>query len=666
MSFLVAAALAVGLLFVIPALAHLLRRGQAREIPFPPALLVPAARSTARQRRRLEDRLLLALRVLTVLLLAVLGATPFVSCSRMSLARNSGASVALALVLDDSLSMRARLSSGRTRHERAIEAARQLLSSARSGDAVAIVLAGKPARLYLSTTTDLGAARKALAELEPSDRSTDLAGAVTLAQSALADQPHTDKRVVVLSDLAGDPLPESEPAAWVPLPELGEGVHDCAVTSAERRGRSASITVACTTPEAATGRSLHAVPLADSGLEPSAKPRESSKPSTKKSLASAPLAPRAGLQVLSLDLDPKHEAALVLSGDDAIEEDDSSPLAQESSGLSVAVNADPTRASARTGGATLLEQALRALGAEINIKPISVVPEDPGELAQYALLLLDDPPGLTPEARASLVGWLEQGGTAVAFVGPNVESVQLGTTLQPFVFGAARWQTNEAPAGADPQSLGWLGAEARSLDQLRPKGRTRLDLGELDDKQTELGRWQDGKPFLVERRVGRGVVYTLALPTSVELSDFSLRPGFLALLDYFVEQAARRAGPRRSTPGTEWMLGGANASVLGPAGALTLKELPSGEKSVAPALRGVYRVSYDKTEQLRVVAVDPGEVLAAPRPAPSQSAQGGSAGQARVDASSDVALVLVALLALELLARMWRLRGARRAATGPL
>ncbi len=665
MSFLVGAALAVGLLFVIPALAHLLRRGQAKEIAFPPARLVPAARSTARQRRRLEDRLLLALRVLTVLLLAVLGATPLVRCSRVSLARNAGASVALALVIDDSLSMRAKLSSGKTRHQRAIDAARELLSGARSGDAVAIVLAGRPARMLLSTTTDLGVVREALAELQPSDRSTDLPAAITLAQSALADQPHNDKRIVLFSDLAGDPLPEGEPAVWVPVPELAEGVHDCAVTSAEPRGRTASVTVACTTPEAATGRSLHAVPLASSGLEPSSKPASSGKPSTKKSLASAALAPRAGLQVLSLELDPKQAAALVLSGDDAIEQDDSAPLSQESAGLSIAVNADPTRASARTGGATLLEQALRALGDEVAIKPLSVVPEDPAGLAQHALLLLDDPPGLTPEARAALVAWLEHGGTAVAFVGPNVETVQLGTTLQPFVFGAVRWQTNEAPAGADPQSLGWLGAEAKSLEQLRAHGRARLDLGDLKDA-TETGRWQDGRPFLVERRVGRGVVYTVSLPTSVELSDLSLRPGFLALLDYFVEQAARRAGPRRSAPGTEWSLGGSNVSVLGPTGPVALEDLPSGEKSAKPALRGVYRVSFDKNEQTRVVSVEAGEVLAAPRHAPSRAGQATSGGEARVDASREVALLLVVLLALELGARMLRLRGTRRAATGPL
>ena len=77
-------------------------------------------------------------------------------------------------------------------------------------------------------------------------------------------------------------------------------------------------------------------------------------------------------------------------------------------------------------------------------------------------------------------------------------------------------------------------------------------------------------------------------------------------------------------------------------------------------------MSYDKTEQSRVVSVDPGEVLAAPRPAPSRSAAGATGGAARIDVSSEVALLLVALLALELLTRMVRLRASRRAATGPL
>jgi hypothetical protein len=665
-SFLVAAALGVGLLFVVPAVAHLLRRGRAKEVPFPPAALVPASRSTARQRRRLEDRLLLLIRVAAVLILSVLGATPLVQCSRISLSRKAGASVALALVIDDSLSMRARLGSGRTRYERSLEAAEQLLAGARSGDVVAIVLAGRPARLALATTTDLPAARRTLEQLRPSDRATDLAAAVTLARSAIADQPHADKRVVLFSDLAGEPLPEGKPEIWLPLPELAVGVHDCAVAGAERRGHSVNVSVACTTPEAASGRSLLAVPLSGSGVEPQSKSRElPAKPDTKKALGHAALLPRAGLQVVGLELEPNAEAALTLSGDDALPEDDVGALSQESGALSVAVNADPTHASAKTGGPTLLEQALGALDGEIGVHPLSVVPEDSAVLDPHALLLLDDPPGITPEARAVLVSWLERGGVAVAFIGRDAENLQLGTTLQPFVFGAIRWQSDELPKGLDPTSLGFLGAEARSLEDLRPHGRTRLDLGEIKDA-TVLGLWQDQKPWMVERRTGRGVVYSVSLPTSVEQSDLSLRPGFLALLEFWLEQASRRSGPRRSTAGAEWTLSGSNIGVSGPEGPLNLRELPSGEKLATPAVRGLYRVTYDKTVQTRVVAIEPGEVLLAPRAVPAQAVRAALASRARVDASSETAFLLVALLGLELLVRVIRSRSPRRAMTSPL
>src|SRR5829696_9575826 len=102
MSFLTAAALLVALLVAAPIAAHLLRRKQAEERPFPPARLVPATPPQARRRSALEDRMLFAVRAVAVVALALLGATPFVRCSKLSLSRQGGASVAMALVIDDS------------------------------------------------------------------------------------------------------------------------------------------------------------------------------------------------------------------------------------------------------------------------------------------------------------------------------------------------------------------------------------------------------------------------------------------------------------------------------------------------------------------------------------------------------------------------------------
>src|SRR5262249_21689555 len=174
-----------------------------------------------------------AIRASLILSLALLGATPLVRCSRLSLARPTGASVALALVIDDSHSMRSRASDGSTRWKLAIEGARQLLASARDGDAVAIVLGGRPARLALAATSDLRAAAGALSELEPSDRATDIAGAMALARSSLKQLPQVDKRVVLFSDLAGEQIPEGTPRAWAPLATLRRSAPNCAVISAD-------------------------------------------------------------------------------------------------------------------------------------------------------------------------------------------------------------------------------------------------------------------------------------------------------------------------------------------------------------------------------------------------------------------------------------------------
>ncbi len=259
MSFVVWAALAIIGLVVGPIVAHLLHRGRAREREFPAAALVPPQTTTARERSRLEDWPLLILRSALIVGLAMLGATPLVRCDRLALGRTSGASVALSLVLDDSLSMRASTPSGGTRWDLAKTGAEQLLQSARDGDAITLVLAGRPARIALAPTTDLGAAQRALDDLVPSDRATDLPSAVQLARASLRSLPQRDHRVIVLSDLASDAIADGAPAVATPLPQLARPVSDCAVTSAEHRGQKVIVAVACTSEEATRGRSVEIV-----------------------------------------------------------------------------------------------------------------------------------------------------------------------------------------------------------------------------------------------------------------------------------------------------------------------------------------------------------------------------------------------------------------------
>lgn len=648
MSFLVTLALGIAALAAAPLIAHLLRRGKAREQPFPPARLVPQARSLARESRRLEDRLLFAIRAALIVLLALLGATPLVQCSRLSVERAGGASVALAIVLDDSLSMRARLPSGDTRWERAKRGALELARSARRGDALGVVLAGRPARVLVPPTTDLDVVRRALSELGPTDRGTDLGGALRLAHSLIAELPQRDKQVALLSDFAAEPLGESGPAFLAPLPELATKVENCGVVSAERRGTRVEATVACTSATAARGRSLEALPF---------DPRSGERAGGG-ALATAPLAARGGTQVLSLTLPSDRETLGVrLTGTDALEHDDTTSVGREAAALTVGVHADPARASPSTGGRTLIEQALEALGGDVAVRPLAVFPEDPKELAAFSVLLLDDPTGLGPEARAALDGWLARGKVAAAFLGPRAERVQLGSTLEPFAHGAVRWEETRVP-GLDPESVAWLGPEAAALADIRPRGRCLLEGGDLPGAKVR-GRFQDGAPFLLAREHQRGLVLTFALPTSADESDFSLRPAFLAFLDHLLDAARERSGPARSEPGTTWRFPATSrAEVLGPGGPLPATETArsDGERLFTPELAGRYRVTTSEGTEERTVVLDPLEITTEPRPAGGARAGTDRAQSAPgVDVTPEVVLVLLALLAVESALRIARL-----------
>jgi hypothetical protein len=304
------------------------------------------------------------------------------------------------------------------------------------------------------------------------------------------------------------------------------------------------------------------------------------------------------------------------------------------------------------------------------IRPFAVLPDEPKELAPLAAIVLDDPAGITPEARLALGGWLERGGVALALLGPRADAEKLGSTLEPFVRGEAQWSPAKTESrGVDPKSATWLGEAGASLAALGAIGSVELDTNAPTGARTLL-RWDDGRAFLIEAPIGRGAVLVCALPASVDASDFALRPGFLALLDHTLAEAARRSGPPRSRAGVTWLFAsGSQVAIQGPEGPLAVEEqrapsdgAASTQKVAVPEVRGRYRVKTDTGETLRVVTVDAEELT---RRAKAADAAGAvvaeGAAESRVDASREIALLLLVLLAVELgLRAHGRLRRRRR------
>lgn len=665
MSFVTALALFVGVLVGAPLAAHLFRRRRSEEVTFAPTRLVDPSPPAARRRSKLEDRALFAVRALSVLALAVLGATPLVRCSKLSLARKGGASVALAIVLDDSLSMRAPAGPGaRPRFELARESARELLDGLESGDSVAIVLAGKPARVALATTPDLTAARETLAKLGPSDRATDLDGALALARGLVGEVPQPDRRVVLFSDLAdgspdGPELGEVEGVTlWAPLPSLVGELRDCAVLSAQRAGAKARARVACAkqpggSPEADAkqleGRTLEL--------------REGDRVLSVARESELREAVVAGTDV-TLDVPEGAGESLVVSlrGDDAIDEDDHAPVMGTLRGAAIGVVSDAAESGIETGGASPVEQALTALELGVAQKPMPSPPERADELLGLAGLVLDDTPGLTPEARRALATFFEKGGVALVGLGPRAASAPLGTSFEPAVKGVVRWDAGGAAQkakGASPTGAAWLGPSAGGLTELEPTGRAVLDPATLEGAEI-LATWSDGAPLLVRRQLGPGAVLISTLPFGLGESDLPLRPAFLSLLERFVGSARARGGELRVEVGASFRVDGASAGKatrvpLAGEPALEIEAVREGELGrITPPRAGLYELEVDGVRSRRVATLSAVELDGRPRrlhPAARAESHGGA--HRAVDASPYVAGVLLALFVLELGLRLF-------------
>lgn len=646
MSFLSVLSLAIAALVVAPYLAHRLRRRRAEERAFPPAHLVAPSPPQARRRSRLEDQGLFATRAVAVVLLALLGATPFVRCSRLSLQRASGASVAMAIVLDDSMSMRAAAGTA-SRFEKARAGARELLASAREGDAVALVLAGAPARVALAATTDLPAVRRALDALAESDRATDLDGALGLARGLVASLPQQDRRLVVLSDLAdgqpdAHPLGEGGPVpVWIPLPELRVAAPDCAVTRAERSGVRVRVHVDCGPGATAQGR--------DVGVEDDG--------GRVLGHATVTMSGTAGDVTVLLASEDVTPARARLAPGDAIVADDVAPVLAEAGRGALAVVADHDETVA-TGGAPVVEQALAALKIDLDLRPVPAMPERAEDLAGDLGVLLDDPPGLTPEQRHALGVFVDGGGVVLVALGPRAAAAPLGASFEPLLAHAVAW--NQSPArGADLASAtGELAEAVASLADLSAPKRATLapeDIATFD----AVVRWSDGAPLIARRASGRGEAWLVTLPFSVDQSDLALRPAFLSLLDAWVRAARERAAPRRSDAGTPWRFPGASTvTAIGPDGAVTLAD-DHGIPWFAPPRVGAYRIEADGLKDVRAAAPPVRELDLRPRAAASSTDGAGvGEGRAKVDVSPWVALLLLAAVAAEMALRAWSRRPA--------
>jgi hypothetical protein len=339
-----------------------------------------------------------------------------------------------------------------------------------------------------------------------------------------------------------------------------------------------------------------------------------------------------------------------LLGSDAIATDDAAPVLVASTG-SLGVVVESVDETAVTGGRPVVEQALDALRTDLATRPLPAVPDQAVDFTGLSGLIVDDPPGFTPEQRRALEAYLEGGGVVLLALGPRAAAAQLGASLAPILSHATQWKQTTVKGTAPDASTEVLGESTRSLVDLGASRRTLLSPDDIA-AVVPLVRWSDGAPLIARKTSDRGEAYVVTLPFGLDASDLPLRPAFLSLLDVFVASAHAHAAPRRSEVGSTWTVPASVSGVVGPSGPVEVVR-DGGRATIVPAVIGAYQVKADVREELRVASPVAAEVDMRPRRVAARGdAAHLGATQAQVDISSYIAMALLMLMLSEVALRL--------------
>lgn len=564
----------LGLLgLALPLIAHWLRSRSLPERPLPTVALLATATASSRRRARIEDRALLALRLLAMAGLALALAGPTL---RLAGSIRPGAED-VALLLDDSLSMETR--DGRaSRMAGALAEARRELESLHPGSEVSIILAGRPASVLVGEVDPAAALDALSSELRGLERGSALADALRLARRQLARGSHGRQRIWVASDFArhagADTVPWEEARVPIEFVRTGDSV-----------GRNARVTAVERGPER-EGRSTLSVRARGIVRETRVQLVAGDR-----TLASGTLPAGPAERTVTLSYEPgavrRAEVRLETQGD-PLTADDRFPvwLTTGSDGDLWIVDGAPD-AAGRTGESSFLARALEASGslgapshrlvdesALLRLSPdrvrgVVLAGALPTRAGVAALRRFVDGGGGLLIAPSARMRW-----RAMATRLGDLVPARLGPARE--VHGAPRY-TESAPATLRSEDLAHVElGRALGLEPRGPDARVWLE---------------SDAPLLIEGRQGRGEVILLAVPLADGLGDLPYQPGYLPLVLKVADRLTRHAPTSHPVEaGTAMVVGrsGERLELEQPSGGV--RAISGGESFVPEGGIGHYRV----------------------------------------------------------------------------
>ncbi|TVQ33373.1 MAG: VWA domain-containing protein [Phycisphaeraceae bacterium] len=201
----------------IPIIIHLLFRRKRKPVMWGAMRFLLEAYRRQRRRLTLEQLLLLATRCMVILLLALALGRPVLESAG---ALGMGGSRQVYIVIDNSLASSARTEGGESALDRHKRSAAEIISALGSSDRVGLITLGSPAAdLVVPASSDHGAVRSMIEELDPTDAGADTLGAFERLRSEL-EREDTRSGTVLVAMLSDFLLGSADTAS--PLPRIFE------------------------------------------------------------------------------------------------------------------------------------------------------------------------------------------------------------------------------------------------------------------------------------------------------------------------------------------------------------------------------------------------------------------------------------------------------------
>ncbi len=483
---------------------HLFRRRNDPVVPFSAMRFLHQVPIEQARRRRLQDLLLLALRVAALLLLAIGFARPYLQ-SPMS-ASEAGVTV---VAFDVSASM-----GDAVRFARARTLAQQAIDDAPAGDQVAVVQFAGRADVIVEAGPDRTAARAAIARLQPSFGPTRYHAAIARGLDVVGTRAG---RLVLVTDLQSSGWTSAD-AVGVParvsieVADVGPLPPNVAVAALDRTpqglrvgltstGASRAVEVELSLGESSLGRQRVTLP-ADGTGELIFRGVTATAGAVRARLVTPDGIPADDERWLVLDPRPGVRAAIITS---------------PGAGLGEAVYV--RRA---------LESAEGSAAWRVDVRPADRVREV-ADLSGVAVAVIVGTAGLDRRGAEALGQFVENGGGLLVAVGPGVNVDLLAMGL-----GSAFPRLRVGPPAETPFSLvptdgrhpifRLFDPDAGAFDQARF---TRIATIATTAPSTVIARFDNGAPALVDQAMGKGRLGVFASDLSNRWNDLVLQPAFV-------------------------------------------------------------------------------------------------------------------------------------------